>query len=392
MAYLKFKADQLFTGTRMLEGNEVLIVKKNGEIEAIVNEKEAGDDLIICRGILSPGFINAHGHLELSHLKGLIPQKTGLVDFVYQVITQRHFPEEVIMEAIVKAEDEMLASGIVAAGDICNNLLSLPQKIKRRLYYYNFIEASGWLPAIADKRFAATKNYFDEFLKHFSTTSIAPHAPYSVSAELWDLIIPYFTNKVTTIHNQETFSEDEFFLEGKGPLMRMYKLLNIDTSFHQPTHQSSLHTIFHRLSQAVSIILVHNTFTKEADIQQLKADKNNDQLVSFCLCVNANLYIENSLPPIDMFIGNGCHLVLGTDSLASNHQLDLLSEMKTIQQNFRNISLEQLLTWATINGARALQIENEFGSFEKGKKPGIVLIENTEELNLITATTSKRLL
>src|SRR6476660_6675197 len=119
MTYLKFKAHQLFSGSKLLEGDRVLVVKESGEIEAIINEQEAGDDVITYNGILTPGFINTHCHLELSHMKGLIPQKTGLVDFVYQVITQRHFPEEIILEAIEKAEDEMLESGIVAVGDIC---------------------------------------------------------------------------------------------------------------------------------------------------------------------------------------------------------------------------------------------------------------------------------
>jgi cytosine/adenosine deaminase-related metal-dependent hydrolase len=391
MTYLKFKADRLFSGSELLEGDQVLIVKESGEIETIINEKEAGENVITCNGILTPGFINTHCHLELSHMKGLIPQKTGLVDFVYRVITQRHFPEEIILEAIEKAEDEMLASGIVAAGDICNNLMSLPQKLRRRMRYYNFIEASGWMPMLAEKRFNHSKNYFDEFSRYFDTTSIAPHAPYSVSSELWKLILPYFVNKATTIHNQETFFEDEFFLKGTGQLTEMYKRLDLDISFYQPSKQSSLQTIFPLLSGAASVILVHNTFTSEHDVKALTRNEKKDQLVSFCLCVNANLYIENALPPIEMFMRNNCHVVLGTDSLASNHQLSLLNEMKTIHENFNAIPLEEILTWATLNGARALQIDSEFGSFEKGKTPGVVLIENTEGLNLAPGTTCKRL-
>jgi aminodeoxyfutalosine deaminase len=392
MSYLKFKADQLFTGSELLKSDQVLITNPDGEIVSVVNEIEAGDDFRSFKGILSPGFINTHCHLELSHLKHLIPEKTGLVDFVYKVITQRHFPEEVILDAIEKAEDEMLAGGIVAAGDICNNLLTLPQKLKRRIMYYNFIEASGWLPDIAPVRFSTSKRHFDEFSKNFPNTSIAPHAPYSVSAKLWELITPFFENKVTSIHNQETFYEDEFFLNGTGPLTRMFQLMNIDNTFHTASNKSSLQTVFPHLSGAASVILVHNTFTNESDINQVKPDKKTDQIISFCLCVNANLYIENSLPPIDLFIQNECAIVLGTDSLASNHELSLLCEMKTIQKNFPAIPLKNILSWATINGARALKIEKNFGSFEKAKKPGVVLIQNLEGENLLPCSTCRRIL
>src|SRR6478672_4312518 len=100
MTYLKFKADQLFTGTELLGDTRVLVTKPDGEVVGIVDEKEAGENVNTVEGILSPGFINAHCHLELSHMKNLVPEKTGLVDFVFKVITQRHFPDEEIIEAI----------------------------------------------------------------------------------------------------------------------------------------------------------------------------------------------------------------------------------------------------------------------------------------------------
>ncbi|MEO7292201.1 MAG: amidohydrolase family protein, partial [Ginsengibacter sp.] len=200
--YRKFKADHLFTGTEILN-SKVLVTKKNGEIEAIIDADNAGD-VETFKGIISPGFINTHCHLELSHMKGLIPEKTGLVDFVFKVVNERHFAEEEIFTAIEKAENEMLLNGIVAAGDICNNVLTLPQKKKQNIAYYNFIEASGWLPSISKPRFERSLHLYNEFEITTTNTSIIPHAPYSVSDELWKLIAPYFENKVVSIHNQET--------------------------------------------------------------------------------------------------------------------------------------------------------------------------------------------
>ncbi len=382
--FRKFKAGQIFTGTKMLSDRYVLITKVDGEIVEIIDEENAGDDVEILKGIISPGFVNAHCHLELSHMKGLIPEKTGLVDFVFSVVTQRYlaygqagFTQEEIVEAIEKAEAEMLNNGIVAAGDICNNTITLQQKEKANMVYYNFIEASGWLPEVAQPRFERSLNIYNEFNRILVTgnwQSIIPHAPYSVSEELWHLITPFFENKTVSIHNQETSFEDEFFLHGTGDITRMYEMMKIDNSFYKPGKKTSLQSYFSKLKNAASVILVHNTFTKQDDVDFIKDNTSAQQLISFCLCPNANLYIENTLPPVEMMMDNNCNIVLGTDSLASNHSLSILDEMKTIHKNFPLISIERLLQWATINGAKALQMENILGSFDKGKKPGVICL------------------
>lgn len=400
MKYRKFKASAIFDGYRFIENN-VLVVDENERIEGIISIDDAGADIENLDGILTPGFINCHCHLELSHMKGRIPEKTGLVDFVFKIVTERHHSEDEILNAIAAAEDEMLDNGIVAVGDICNNTLTIQQKQKGRLHYYNFIEASGWLPAVSQARLERAKAVYDEYATpnfnpdsyrdQTQNFSIVPHAPYSVSEDLWQQIQPYFQNKTVSIHNQETKFEDEFFLEGTGDFERMYRLMHIDNLHHRPTKKSSLQSYFDKLEKAANIILVHNTFTKEEDIQYVKRETSNKRKEAykpqtsnlkpqtfFCLCVNANQYIENALPPVEMLRKNGCAIVLGTDSLASNWSLNILDEIKTIRKNFPEVSLQEMLQWATINGARALQMDGELGSFEKGKKPGAVLIDEKE--------------
>src|SRR4051794_6897255 len=220
MNYRKYSAEKIFDGYVFLT-DHVLITTEDGRIENLVPTAEAGDDVKSLEGILTPGFINCHCHLELSHMKGLIPEGTGLVDFVFKVVTERHHSGEEILDAISRAEDEMIANGIVAVGDICNNTHTILQKQKARIRYYNFIEASGWLPAVADQRFERSKEIYEEFEKASRVTlhasrnanSIIPHAPYSVSQNLWSHIQPFFENRVVSIHNQETAFEDEFFLK-----------------------------------------------------------------------------------------------------------------------------------------------------------------------------------
>ena len=375
MGLRKFKADTIFDGYRFLEGDNVLITDDKGVVIDIINRSEAGGDLEQFNGILSPGFINCHCHLELSHMKGAIPERTGLVKFVTDVVQQRHFPEEQILQAIEKAEDEMLANGIVAAGDICNNALTLPQKIKGRIYYHNFIEASGFNPAIASQRFERSVSFFREYEKndHGGGNSIVPHAPYSVADELWKLIVHFPGNHLMTIHNQEIEAENEWFILKEGALKELYSAMNIDTSFFKPSGKSSLQTYLPKFLPGQPVILVHNVHTSEKDI--LFAKRNRQQLY-WCLCPNANQYISAQLPDVNLMMKHDCEIVLGTDSLASNQQLDILEEIRTIQKNFQHIELETMLRWATSNGAKALQIDSTYGSFEKGKKPGVVLIEN----------------
>lgn len=375
MKYKKFIADKLFTGIQMLDESNVLITDNDGRVVDIVNSKDAGDDVFRVNGILSPGFVNCHCHLELSHMRGLIPEKTGLINFVFCVVTQRHFAEEEIIDAIANAEIEMIKNGIVAVGDICNTNHTLTQKIKAQIPYYNFVETSGWLPTIAKSRFERSKNVYDQFRTITQHTSIVPHAPYSVSAELWHKISPYFNNKVASIHNQETAFEDEFFRKGTGDFVRMYQLMNIDNSHFSPTGKSSISTYLHQLGNAANVLLVHNTYTGVEDLHfaMHQADASNQQLF-WCLCVNANLYIENKLPDINRLVQQNCRIVLGTDSLASNKSLSILDEMKTIKQHANGITNETLLKWATLNGAEALQMHETLGSFEKGKTPGVVVV------------------
>ena len=267
----------------------------------------------------------------------------------------------------------------------------MEQKSRGNLSYYNFIESSGWDPSVAFSRFERSKEVYDHFVGLSDNVSIVPHAPYSVSEPLWKLIRPFFDNKVVSIHNQETTFEDDFFRHGTGDFVRMFEKMNIDNSFFIPFKTSSLQTYFQQLSGAASVLLVHNTFIKEEDIAFLQKSGLH-QLVSFCICINANLYIENAKPPLEMLIHSGFNITLGTDSFASNDSLNILDEMKSIQQYFPFVPLEQMLTWATSNGARALMLDGQLGCFVKGKKPGIALIENTSGLKLIPGSTSRRVL
>ena len=182
---------------------------------------------------------------------------------------------------------------------------------------------------------------------------------------------------ILSIHNQESQAEDDFIRNKTGELLGLYEAIGVSLDIFEPNHTSSLQYLLPLLPKETQLILVHNCFTTTADIAFIK-----QQLPSvlpqlhFCICPNANLYIGNPLPLVSVLIQSGIPLCIGTDSLASNRQLSVLAELQTLQHHFPFIELDMLLQWATINGANALKINDQFGSFEKGKKPGVLQLDN----------------
>jgi cytosine/adenosine deaminase-related metal-dependent hydrolase len=98
------------------------------------------------------------------------------------------------------------------------------------------------------------------------------------------------------------------------------------------------------------------------------------------------------MPPVELLRSEKANIVIGTDSYASNWSLNILDELKTIQQHHPQIPVSEMLGWATINGACALQMDKHLGSFEKGKKPGVVLIKGMDALNSLKHTSSHKIL
>lgn len=373
--YRKYKPSSIFTGTGLLPKGQVLVCQADGSIDSIVSSLDAGADVEELDGLLSPGFINAHCHIELSHFKGMIPEHTGLVNFVQQVMSRRNEKrEEEKQAALETAAAELYESGTVAVGDICNTTDSIFIKKNSPLYWHNFIEVTGFTDTAARKRCSEAETILHQFETQLSTfnfqpATLSPHAPYSVSKTLFELLNEKTGGQLITIHNQEAAAENELYFNKSGKFLELYKNFGIDTSGFQPTGKSSLQSWLPYFNKEQRIISVHNSFLSQQDVD-LAAE------LYFCLCINANLYIEQVLPPVDMLMKNDCNIVLGTDSYASNYTLNIMDEINTILAHFPQIPLETVLKWATINGAKALGIEGQFGSFEKGKKPGLVLIKD----------------
>lgn len=320
-------------------------------------------------GILIPGFINAHCHLELSHLRGVSATGKTLLPFLVDVVTLREVEQEVIDAAIAAQDRLMWESGIQAVGDICNKLDTAATKRDSPVTYYSFVEMFDFLQP--DRARETFDRYAEVYAGQPGPKSAVPHAPYTVSDRLYPLINALNTgNETVSIHNQETAAEDELFETGGGPFRSFFDGFGARLDgFTAPGTPSIYHAMQH-LDPGKRTLFVHNTLTTEAAI--LAAQAWGEDGVYWATCPNANLYIENRLPRYDRFLKMGAKVCVGTDSLTSNWQLDILEELKTIARYQSYVPFAELLRWATLNGAEALQLDDRLGSLDVGKAPGLL--------------------
>lgn len=372
----------MFDGYKFRNDGDVLITDEKGIVQEIVPINDAGDDIQHFNGILSPGLINCHCHLELSHLKNVIPPHTGLIDFLISVVTKRDFDPAIIQQEIEKAEEEMFANGIIAVGDIGNTTNTNFIKSRSSIYWHNFVEVLSFKDENAEKRVAEFKQIAEQIESALlssgrrHSTSLVPHAPYSISPKTFQLINEVTAGQIISIHNQENPAENELYKTGSGDFLKLFSKFGFEGSPFPVTGKTSIRSYLPYFNQQQHIFLIHNSFMPEEDIIWANEYAAANQLkLIYCICINANLYIENKVPPVELFQKYGCSLVLGTDSYSSNWQLSIAKEIEALLK-YTIVTTEQALQMATINGATALRIDDYAGSFEQGKKPGIVLLKD----------------
>jgi cytosine/adenosine deaminase-related metal-dependent hydrolase len=329
-------------------------------------------------GIIIPGFVNCHCHLELSHMKDTIPQGSGLGRFIEQIRNSRDIDSNNISSSASYADNDMYREGIVLCADICNTVLPFNIKKESRIRYLNLLEVFGIDPEKADRRMNEI-NKIAEIAENMNIPySLVPHSAYSMSLTLLRLLkTKSEDNLVTSVHFLETPGEKTFLENHSGPLMTSYLQSGLIPS-RLETVKSHADAVLNEITRSGNLILVHNTFIDRETIQRVKERDN----LYWCLCPNSNYYIENNIPPVMLLIEENCEIVIGTDSLASNKKLSIFDEIKTLQLNFPSLSIEDLVRWSTINGSKALGMDDKFGKIEAGKKPGLLLLRNIDLINM----------
>ena len=341
-------------------------------------------------GIIVPGFVNTHCHTELSHFKGKFSPGTGLWGFVEQVRNLRlensELPEVKIEESIA----EMYRQGTVAAADICNTSDSFFAKQNSPIRFVNLVEVLGLdsekADLILDRATFLAK--FHEF-KPGDSAQLTPHSTYTLSEKLWEKLANQLEEKqLISIHFAESKAEAEFTENRKGKLADTFQSWGLPINSNPLGNQVEI--VKKYIPPNSRVLFVHNTFLTKADVLALKECFKN---AFFSFCPESNLFIENTLPDVLMLIETGIPLTLGTDSLASSSNLSILQQMLIIQQQFPSIPFAEFLTWATLNGAKALSIDGELGSIEMNKKPGLNLISpfDFKNMRLLPNSKAKRL-
>ena len=368
------RARLLFPVSKPYISNGKLVVGNQGQILYVGKwDGEVSGELITWDGIVIPGLINTHVHLELSALKDKIPKGMGVYYWVEKVQTERALldPKE-ISQAVISSLKEMESSGTVAIGEVGNNFYGIEYLRKTRMRVVYFYEILGFLPQMAEEIFFASL----QKLKYFQTKYpeieffIAPHALYSTSRELIKLIFARKEFRITTIHLAEGKEENELLEKGNGPWKTYLQKLGKWPSDWTCPHLSPV-SCFKTLLPKKRTILVHLCTISSEEIAWLR---KQEKLIP-CSCPRSNLYITGKLAPIDKFWQSKIPVALGTDSLASNETLSLWDEMRMVKKYFPEIPAVEILKMATLNSAWALGVESEMGSLDQGKQPGILLVE-----------------
>lgn len=329
-------------------------------------------------GALVPGFVNSHCHAELSYLKGKFRKNSGMAGFIDQINEMRDIaPKEERISCIAREMDAMWAAGVSAMADISNCPDSFAVKSSSPMYTRTFIELFGTEPEDCCSIIDGARRTEAEAAAFGLDASITPHACYTMSPELLTAASACGLSKgYLSYHSQESGQEEEMVASGTGELADNRRRGGM--SLPPVTGKPSLMYFIDRLLKVhhapfeEHILLVHNRcITEEAADAALAVMKN----VWWAICPLSNIFIHGTLPPIDLMREKGLKITVGTDSLSSNDCLDMVSELYCLSSHFPAISFGELLTWACRNGAGFLGKEDELGTIESGKRPGIVLVD-----------------
>lgn len=345
-------------------------VVRFGPDEGAGRDQPRGDTLDLGPGVLLPGFVNAHTHLELSHLAGVVGP-APFVPWVRALIAARagETPEQVRGAARL-AIAAACTSGTAAVGDVSNGLHHLPDLAASHLRAVVFHELIGWDPERAESSLAWARDRLAdlpaELAAHGVEVRAAAHAPYSVSPKLLALMAA--EGGPASVHLAESAAETRFLLDGGGEFVEFLAERGLG---HVPFAGGARSPVAHADACGIlhpGLVIAHGVQTDAADHARLA-----ECGVHVALCPRSNLALGNGLPPLPALIAAGVRICLGTDSLASAPSLDLLAEAVELHRAFPQVPAEFLVHAATVGGATALGLADH-GRIAKGTRAAFAYV------------------
>ena len=326
--------------------------------------------------VVLPGLVNAHTHLELSWLRGRVPPATTFTDWVKTLVGIRRGTEQVITPEVVgavrEAIGELRESGTVAVGDVTNSLAAVEPMLEAGLHGVVFHELLGF--AERDGRLVeATRERRAAVAARGARISLAPHAPYSTSVELFRAIRAEVSGSscpILSVHLGESVEEMELLQKGSGPWRGMLQTIGVwredwEIPACGPVQFLDRHGVIDGRT-----LVVHGVQFDQAALVRLR-----ELGATLVTCPRSNRWVGAGYPPIDRFYASGVAVAVGTDSLASVEDLNLFAELKTMRWLAPQTPARRILESATLVGATALGLESDLGSITPGKRAELIAVQ-----------------
>jgi cytosine/adenosine deaminase-related metal-dependent hydrolase len=358
------------------------ITVADGRIQAVGDDPPA-DVVDLGHVAVLPALVNAHTHLELSYLHERIPPAQSFGPWVRQVMaTRRQYPDAsdpriVASARAAIAQARQTGTGLV--GDISNTLISASLLDEAAMPAHVFHELTGFTEEDPAARVREARQRADGARRPDVQVSVAPHAPYSVSAAFFGAIredIDAHPLARSSVHLGENPEEVELLRRGTGEIRDVLESLGRWPADWQPPGRSPVEYLDDLGFLDRRTIVVHGVQFSGEDLARLR-----DLRATLVSCPRSNVYVGVGSPPLEAFYAMDVDVAFGTDSLASAPDLNMFAELAEARHIAPRVPAQRLLESATLVGARALGFGDEFGSLEAGKRSAVLLVRVPERVH-----------
>ena len=357
-----------------------------GRIVAVGENQSDGPPRDLGDVALLPGFVNAHTHLEFSLLEQPIGQPRmpfpAWIEAVIEYRRQRDKPLMVETDGFARFRRRWAEEGLkqlrdaatVAVGDIAT--MDWPQECAPTggLSLTAFAEVLGLDPARQTPLLARAKHYVEERLETGGSPrpGLSPHAPYTVGPDLLRKICELSSAERVPVamHLAESREELELLRAHEGPLVEMLQRLG---AWHPDSLPLGLAPIdyLQLLATAHRSLVIHGNYLGRDEFEFVAA---HCERMSLIYCPRTHAYFGHDPYPLAGMLSAGARVAVGTDSLASNPDLSILSELRHIARNHPNVSRDDILRMGTLSGAEALGAGEKLGSITPGKRAWLATV------------------
>ncbi len=322
------------------------------------------------RLVILPGLVNAHVHLELSWMRGVVRSASSMPAWAASLIAVRRSAPDQPDGPIHAAIEEARATGTALVGDVTNTLASAEPLAGSPLFANVFFEQLGFTAVEPETLVADAQRRLEPLETHPRLRcSVVPHAPYSVSPALLRAIGEMAGSRVISIHLGESAEEVEFLRDGTGAWRALLQHLGVWSDSWAAPRCGPVEYIARAGLLHDRLVAVHGVQLTDEELDRLAAAG-----ATLVTCPRSNLWTGAGRPPVERFYRSGVKVAVGTDSLASVDDLNVFGELAALHAAAPAVPASQLIASATQAGAEALGFGSELGTLEPGKRAELLAV------------------